>query len=98
MRNAVEIQPLSSTLKVFSPSFKGVILYGPENAYLDCCSGAYASGHILIPGTNPDAKNMEQKIIKDPASILPEMTSALLHDAVLNTAIVWKYIWKEATN
>jgi hypothetical protein len=41
---------------------------------------------------------MEQQLIKDPNSILPEMTSALLHDAVLNTAIVWKHIWKEATN
>jgi hypothetical protein len=65
---------------------------------MNICRGSFAMANILIPGTNPDAKNMEQKIIKDPASILPEMTSALLHDAVLNTAIVWKYIWKEATN
>jgi hypothetical protein len=65
---------------------------------MNICRGSFAMANILIPGTNPDVKAMEQQVIKDPGSILPAMTSALLHDAVLNTAIVWKHIWKEATN
>jgi hypothetical protein len=70
---------------------------------VNICRGTFAVAHIIAPLTSydydyvspkPSAKELFANVSPVP---MEETDSAVLHDAVLNTAIIWQRIWRDAT-
>ncbi|MFC1748822.1 hypothetical protein ACFL2V_08440 [Pseudomonadota bacterium] len=67
---------------------------------LGLCRASFAVASILVPKSNiaysSSALTTFKKVFKGPdvdEAFLPAVDAAVLHDAVLNIAIVWKAIW-----
>ena len=65
---------------------------------VDVCRGSFALASIVAPPgaypyNAPDARAPFSSVL-DGKPILGEMNAVIMHDAVLNTAIVWQDIWQ----
>ncbi len=66
-----------------------------ETVYV--CRGSFAVASIIAPpdtyGNDEDKKAPFDPVLKANPQLLKDVNRVAMHDAVLNVAITWKYLW-----